>query len=372
MQFDTSLRACEDYDLYLKIARNHPVLHHTNLVAAYRIHGANMSGNVPMMLHHVLLVQNRQQPHLRTAEEQKAFRHGQAVWKNYYATQVQQSLKNGTSAHPFRDAVFLLKSNPTIPLHFITNRAPSMIKSFIKKTVPSSGIRLAHKLGFHKNYKPAPGAVDLGDLNRVTPLSTDFGYDRGGPVDRYYIEAFLEREAASIKGRVLEIGDNEYTLRYGGSRLEKSDILHVDASNQKATFIGDLSNAPNVPSDAFDAVVLTQTLHLIYDFKGALATCYRILKPGGTLLLTVPGITPIDHGPWGGTWYWSFTDRAMVQLTKELFPEANVEVKTYGNVLSATAFLYGMGLPEVPKEKLDHNDPFFQVTVTVKAVKKSA
>jgi ubiquinone/menaquinone biosynthesis C-methylase UbiE len=70
----------------------------------------------------------------------------------------------------------------------------------------------------------------------------------------------------------------------------------VDASNPQATFVGDLSHAPQLPDAAFDCVVLTQTLHLIYDFKGAIATCYRILKPGGALLLTVPGITHIDQG----------------------------------------------------------------------------
>ncbi|RPD46730.1 class I SAM-dependent methyltransferase [Paracnuella aquatica] len=246
-----------------------------------------------------------------------------------------------------------------------------MLKSIIKKTMPASGIRLIQKLGFYKHYKPAPGTVSMGDLNRLTPLSTEFGYDRGGPVDRYYIENFLSQESAAIKGRVLEIGDNEYTLLFGGAKVQQSDILHVDATNKKATFIGDLSNAPQVPDNTFDAIVLTQTLHLIYDVKGALATCYRVLKPGGVLLLTVPGITPIDHGEWNKTWYWAFTDKGMRALTAEMFPDGNTVVESHGNVLAATAFLYGMGLPEVAKEKLDHNDPFFQVIVTVRAQKKA-
>ena len=48
---------------------------------------------------------------------------------------------------------------------------------------------------------------------------------------------------------MLEIGDNEYTLKYGGERVTKSDILHVDENNGKATFIGDLSNAPQLPDE---------------------------------------------------------------------------------------------------------------------------
>lgn len=230
--------------------------------------------------------------------------------------------------------------------------------------------RILHHLGLKKNFLPPAGQVFLGDMNRTEPFSKKFGFDRGGAIDRYYIKGFLERESGSIQGRVLEIGDNSYTLHYGGDNVTKSDILHVDESNQSATFIGDLSNAPHLPDNTFDCIVLTQTLHLIYHFKGALETCHRILKPGGTILLTVPGITPIDYQEWGGTWYWSFTDMAMKKIMAETFPNATVEVKNYGNVLSASAFLYGMGQKELTRNQLDVHDPNMQVIVTVKAIKK--
>lgn len=244
-----------------------------------------------------------------------------------------------------------------------------MLKEIIKKNAPAFSLRWMQKAGILQNKVPFVGKVDAGDMHSVHPFSIDFGYDRGGPVDRYYIENFLAKEAAHIQGRVLEIGDNEYTLNYGGARVKQSDILHVDEKNPKATFVGDISDAPHVPDNTFDALVLTQTLHLIYDFKAALRTCHRILKPGGVLLLTVPGITPIDHGEWKEIWYWSFTDKAMRKLMEETFPGGTSEVNTYGNVYAATSFLYGMGLPEVSKPKLDHNDPHYQVVITVKATK---
>jgi SAM-dependent methyltransferase len=244
-----------------------------------------------------------------------------------------------------------------------------MLKSFLRKNMPSIGKRLLHKAGLYKFHCPPVNGVNAGDMDRLTPFSTEFGYDRGGPVDRYYIENFLQKEAEHIKGRCLEIGDNEYSLLYGGNKLTQSDILHIDETNTKATFIGDLSNAPQLPDNAFDCIVLTQTLHLIYDFKGALATCHRILKPGGVLLLTSPGITPIDHGEWKKTWYWAFTDKALIRLVSDAFPAGNVGVETFGNVYIAAAFLYGMGITEVSQEKLDYRDPHFQVIITVKAVK---
>jgi len=245
-----------------------------------------------------------------------------------------------------------------------------MLKPFIKRLLPEFGKKWLYKAGVYRSYKPATGKVKAGDMDRVHPFSTEFGFDRGGPVDRYYIENFLLKEAGHIKGRCLEIGDNEYSLLYGKDKIVQSDILHVNASNKKATFIGDLSDAPQIDDNLFDCIVLTQTLHLIYDFKAALITCHRILKPGGTLLLTSPGITPIDHGSWKSTWYWSFTEAAILKLATETFPEGDIQTCSFGNVFTATAFLYGMGITEVSAEKLTYHDPHFQVIITLKATKK--
>ena len=57
---------------------------------------------------------------------------------------------------------------------------------------------------------PAVGKIDFGDFARVTPMSTDWGFKRGGSIDRYYIENFLEKNSADIKGCALEILDDNY------------------------------------------------------------------------------------------------------------------------------------------------------------------
>src|SRR4028118_2380642 len=99
----------------------------------------------------------------------------------------------------------------------------TVFKTRLKNSLPSFLLRTLHQAGLYKNYKPAPGKISFGDLHRKMPFSYEFGYDRGGPVDRYYIENFLSKHASSIKGRVLEIGDNEYTMRFGKERVERSD-----------------------------------------------------------------------------------------------------------------------------------------------------
>lgn len=228
--------------------------------------------------------------------------------------------------------------------------------------------RLLNKIGFY-NSSPAVKGVNWGSFSRVTPFSTQFGYDRGGPVDRYYIENFLQQNAGLVKGDVLEIGDNEYTLRYGGNKIAKSHILHVDEKNPNATYVGDLSDAPMIPDNSLDCIILTQTLHLIYHYSKAVETCYRVLKPGGVLLLTVPGISNIDFTDWKQYWLWSFTDTVINKILGEVFEKEKIRTEVYGNVMVATAFLYGMGLPEISKDKLDFCDPHYQVIITSVATK---
>jgi SAM-dependent methyltransferase len=216
---------------------------------------------------------------------------------------------------------------------------------------------------------PPVGKVDFGSLRRVTPISREFGYDRGLPVDRYYIENFLARNSNDIQGRSLEIGDDSYTRQFGGDRVTTRDVLHVKEGNPIATFVGDLTNADHIPSDAFDCFILTQTLHLVYDFRVALKTIYRILKPGGVILATVPGISQISIDEWADYWCWSFTTLSARRLFEEFFGADNVQVETYGNVLSAIAFLEGLSFTELTKEELDHRDRCYEVLITIRAVK---
>ena len=90
-RYDTSLRACEDYDLYMKIAREYPVLHHADVIAFYRIHGSNMSGDTNLMLENVLLVLNRQEPMLNTDEERTSLQKGRKIWKEYYLSKTRNT-----------------------------------------------------------------------------------------------------------------------------------------------------------------------------------------------------------------------------------------------------------------------------------------
>lgn len=215
---------------------------------------------------------------------------------------------------------------------------------------------------------PRVGSVRFGDLRMLTPISRNFGYNRGTPVDRYYIERFLAANALSISGDVLEIGHNIYTRRYGGSRVRRSDVLHLEEGHPNVTIVADLSDADHLPGDAYDAILFIQTLHLIYDMPRVVRTLHRMLRPGGVLLTTVPGISNIDAGEWGEHWYWGLTSHAARRLFTTNF-EGDVVVEGHGNVLAAIAFLHGLAVADVQPHELDARDRSYDVLVTIRATK---
>lgn len=215
-----------------------------------------------------------------------------------------------------------------------------------------------------------PGTVVFGDLGEVEPLSRKFGGDRGMPLDRYYIESFLMGHARDIRGHVAEIGDNVYTLRFGLERVVRSDIIDFpESANPHATMRFDLQNQDAVERGCFDCMIVTQTLHMIYDVRGAIATIHRALAPGGVVLATVPGITSIDAFDGPEKWFWAMTQSAARRLFEERFGTSAVEVQQFGNVLAATAFLQGIAFEEMNPASLDVVDPLYPVITAIRATK---
>jgi len=241
------------------------------------------------------------------------------------------------------------------------------IRAVARSVLPS---RLRRWIGGRMACQRRPSHVDFGSLRRVEPVSRVFGLDRGLPIDRHYIEAFLSLHAADIRGRVLEVGDNTYTRRFGGGRVAQSDVLHAVPGNPSATIVADLGGPNDIPSDSFDCAILTQTLQCLWEPRAALRSLFRILKPGGVALATFPGISQIsryDMDRWGD--FWRLTTLSARRLFEEVFPPENVAVEAHGNVLAAIAFLHGLAAEELTPAEVDCRDPDYEVLITVRAVK---
>ncbi|WP_353646422.1 glycosyltransferase [Mesorhizobium sp. WSM2239] len=351
--FDPSLQTAEDYDVFLRLSsRGHPVAATRESLAEYRRHGTNISNDLPYMLERVLAVLGRHKDAAASRPDWlAAYRKGVADWKSDYSgkqlVQMRHALRNMSEIGP---AAVRTARMVALSPDAVASRTVSAVKSRIRPYLNAARVR-------------------FGSLDRTTPISRSFGYDRGKPVDRHYVEQFLAKHSADIGGRVLEIGDNQYTMRFGGDRVEVSNVLNRYPGHPTTTFVGDLTDGAGLPSDAFDCFVLTQTLHLLFDLRSAVATLHRVLKPGGVLLVTVPWASPIDRGEWGADWFWSISPNGLQRLLQEAFGPDCQAVTAYGNVKVATAFLYGLAEHELRPSDFEVHDPHCPVIVAGRAVK---
>jgi SAM-dependent methyltransferase len=258
-------------------------------------------------------------------------------------------------------------------------------RTVLRRLLTADQLTRIERLRKRVRARPPVGRIRFGSLRRVTPLDRAFGATRGTPIDRYYIEKFLSNQAGlgeyirgDIHGRVLEIGGADYTRRFGGwngrpsGKVSASDVLDPDPGNSDATIVGDLTQPEKLPAEAYDCVICTQVILFIYDIHTAIRALHQMLRPGGVLLLTVGGVSQICHPDadlWGD--YWRFTSLSVRRLAEEVFDAQNVTVRTYGNVLAASAFLYGAAAEDLKQWELDSHDPDYEVTIALRAVKSS-
>ena len=209
--------------------------------------------------------------------------------------------------------------------------------------------------------------LSFGSLRRLTPVSKQWGFDRGTPIDRYYIESFLDRHSDSIQGRVLEVKDRSYTERFGNGKVSESEILDIDSANREATLVADVTQDDGLPADRFDCVIFTQTLQFVSSPERALRNLSRMLRPRGALLLTCPGITRIQTKGTESNWYWSFFPLGIQMLLEREFEASSIRVTSHGNVLAATCFLWGLAAEEIERSELDFCDPAYPLLITAHA-----
>jgi glycosyltransferase involved in cell wall biosynthesis len=344
----------EDQALYAKVCLRSPILASDECFDRYRRHSNSSSSEVDR------------------ADQDRAAHLTFLTWLRTYLDK--QGVSDPELQRGLKQAIWTCR-HPRLARLATTGRSaartarPAVLKVG-RRTVPTPARRWVLTRLTGGDYAPPAGWVRFGNLRRLTPLSQQFGYDRGRPIDRHYIEGFLGIHTSDIHGHVLEIADDTYTREFGGERVCASDVLHVAPGQPQATIVGDLTCEDTLPASTFDCVILTQTLQFIYDAPAALRTINRALKPGGVLLATFPGITPIsryDMERWGH--FWSFTTLSGRRLFEESCTWAGVQVDSFGNVLTAVAVLYGLAAEELRPEELDHHDPDYEVIIAVRATK---
>jgi peptidoglycan/xylan/chitin deacetylase (PgdA/CDA1 family)/SAM-dependent methyltransferase len=225
----------------------------------------------------------------------------------------------------------------------------------------------------HTRSDPPPppvGKASLGDLRRASAISNCWGTDRGKPVDRPYIEEFVQRHSGDIKGRVLEVKDPVYSNLFGGPGVERVDVVDIDRSNPGANIYADLQHAPQIPSATYDCVVLTQVLPVVFDLHGLVDTVYRILKPGGVVLITAPGpFSPPFAGDDYEKFYWAFYPLTLRTLLERRFPREDVHVEAHGNLATCAAFIAGLSQQDLTNADYAVDHEHYPLIVAARATK---
>jgi hypothetical protein len=204
------------------------------------------------------------------------------------------------------------------------------------------------------------------------PFARKYGMRLGRPIDRVYIEDFLERHRTDVRGNVLEILDSTYARRFGGGRVEHIDVLDASDSATEGTIRGNLQTGDGLPTGVYDCFICTQTLSLIADVRAALRNSHDLLVPGGVLLATVPGISQqADPAHEEFPDYWRFTKLSLGRLLEEAFGRGAVDVESHGTVAASAAFLYGLPAEEIDPTLLRPHDPDYEMVVCGRAVRRA-
>jgi SAM-dependent methyltransferase len=205
--------------------------------------------------------------------------------------------------------------------------------------------------------------------SHLYPVSRRWGFERGTPIGRFYVDRFIKKHAGDIQGDILEIKSRRYTDLYARG-TGKRDVLDIDSSNPNATIIADLEHADNVPDESYDCFIVTETLQFVFGLREAAAHIHRILKPGGVLIVSVPSIAPVDNelASWD---CWRFSPCACQKLFWPVFGKDNVEIEVYGNFSTCISGLSGVAFEELPVEVINQVDSKYAQGILVRA-KKSA
>ncbi|HEC27450.1 MAG TPA: SAM-dependent methyltransferase [Gammaproteobacteria bacterium] len=203
-------------------------------------------------------------------------------------------------------------------------------------------------------------------FNGVEPLG-DYWGGRGAVIHRYYLEEYLRQNASCIRGRCLEFQEDSYTTKYGKANVQTVDIINREADRAESTIVADLTAENDIPSNQFDCIICTYTLHIIFDAEKVVSEMHRILKPGGTLFVSVPDIT-INYPNFPELW--RFTAEGLGALLAKYFGDKSVSVSGFGNSLTAAGELRGLAVSDFSESELTYRDPRYSLVICARAVKQ--
>lgn len=195
------------------------------------------------------------------------------------------------------------------------------------------------------------------------PISNLHGYDRGTPIDRFYINQFLSTHAPAITGVVGELKDGRYFSQFHGESSSLI-VLDIDANNPLVDLRVDLTEAGSLPPQSLDCIICTQAVQFFQDPVSAIANMQQSLRPGGTLLFTAPAVGRLSVSiPQQDLW--RFNPEGVRGLFRDW--SGTIDMVTYGNLSACLAMLIGFSAEEVGEANLSRSDERYPLVTCVAA-----
>ena len=233
-----------------------------------------------------------------------------------------------------------------------------------------------HTVKKQRNWRTWPVIRHLRalELRRLKPIAEG----RHGPMSviRYYWADFLEQHRADFQGRALEIGETSTIRYYGGERLTQAEAIDLSAHSDEVKVVADLCRAEQVAGDQYDCFLVQFTTNVLYDIEAALYHALRLLKPGGVLLTNFWTTDfyfadGLDMGTGAPLYMHHFFTPIQVEnlLHKVGLGDADYQIRTYGNLLTKTAFLMNLPARDLTPHELDTVDPYQPLLICARMVK---
>jgi glycosyltransferase involved in cell wall biosynthesis len=356
--FDPSLGGGEDYDLYLRIVREFPIICHPTVVAEYRSHQVSLSKRGDLMLRDTMRVVEAQTPYIKGDRvRQAAQKEGRRFWRRLYGRHLAAQLaqEGGASREEyFQRLKLLMREYPEGLLVVLLRRlAPKRTNSWFKD-------RELRKAGWIPR-----GEVQFGDLRRLLPIGKLFNLDRGTPIHNFYCEQFLSSVASDVRGRILHVGEPHEHGRAGTS--VSSFLKRITADHLETLSLDDVRDR-ELAAAQFDCVIVSDCLEYAPDLDVPLALLKRLLKPGGVLLAILPGLQSGHRQAGISNLHWHFTTHSARNLFERFFAPDGIYTRGFGNVLTTIAALHGLTAQELTPAELENHDPAYEVSIFVRVI----
>ncbi|TRU96281.1 MAG: methyltransferase domain-containing protein [Microcystis wesenbergii Mw_QC_S_20081001_S30D] len=209
----------------------------------------------------------------------------------------------------------------------------------------------------------ATHSLNWGDLKKSVPICHVFGLTRGKPVDRYYLNKFIQEIKPQIVGKILEIGGTSKDKDFYGINLGSSyQIMNIEPG-LGIDIVGDAHDGSIIKPESFDSIITFNVLEHCYAPWQVVENIYTWLKPGGKCFVMVPSAQRLHAIPRD---YWRPLPDAFAWMFRKFSQQ---KLYVYGNPISVIASYHGIATEELTTEELDAFHPDFPVATCIVAQK---